>query len=144
MLISERPCDLSGLTKLTFRTLAWTAGTDVFFLTLKWTRRPLVPTAAKVILALWIEPISIEALPVCGRAKRQKELVPEDEDMSELLNQPNLKLSYMNQSFLFTVRGFFCYLPGEHNPNQKLDLSIKENHQFMTQKGPRLETLHTS
>ena len=39
--------------------------------------------------------ISEEVLTVHGRAKRQTELVPESEDMGELWNQPNLKISLL-------------------------------------------------
>lgn len=76
-----------------------------------------------------------------GRAKIQRELVPEDEDMGEFFNQPNLKLSLLLVLQLcepITPRHcpsqceVHVLLPAaEHSPNGDLDLSIKENHQFI-------------
>ena len=64
----------------------------------------------EVILGPEGESISVEAFNEFGRAKRQKELVPEHEDIGELQNQPTLKIShfwdshYVNPSLLFTVQ----------------------------------------
>lgn len=101
----------------------------------------MVPIAAGVILGPWSEPISVEALTVHSRAKRQKELVPEDEDMGKLLNQQNLKLSLLLDLQLCEpitllhcpsqIKVHLLLLAAERNPNWDLDLVIKEKYQFM-------------
>lgn len=81
----------------------------------------------KIFLGPEGEPISVETLTVYGRAKRQKELVPEDEDMGELWDQPNLKINLLLGLQLYEpITPLHCssqvkvvvLLPaGEHNPN---------------------------